>query len=325
MRHMMIAILLAAAAGNLGAQDEVIGSRKTDNLTPTDILGFAEVSATARLRASIGTRTFGGDLYDIDLDTEDYRFILEGGVGIGMGFEVEAEVPYLIRNVVEGDGDVAGMPAELDVEAYSIGDLTLRLNYAAVRETVATPQVVVGLVTVMPTGYGKEPVAGVMVNNIVISDKEKGGIGEGIIRYGLVAMIGKDLQVVEPYAGVGYVFGGTHERKGVDYDRSDYGILMAGAELHLPGSASVDVRGTVFFQGVSSEEDQGTGELSTAEKHKVYNVAGHVYVPMGGPFTLVVGAGFDWVEKHEVDAQEGLVLKSVPNPHAEVGIHLYLD
>jgi opacity protein-like surface antigen len=306
------ALLLAASPSALLAQDA---------LTPTDVLEFGQIAATGRLQATTLKATAVSAAIDLDLDSLSYQFVLEGAVGLGMGFELEAEIPYQFAGDTDGDGTILGLPATLDSEQSGFGDLQLRPIYRFLKEDASSPQLVLGLILVAPTGNDKDGEAEINSAALGFQPGEEGGIGSGVWSYGVMAGVSKKLGPVEPYLAGTFVWGGERDVDGVDEDRADVGTLLAGAELHLTEQARLDVR--AFFQSVGKDITEDDAVKQEEEAHTQFGGQILLYIKLGGALTLVAGGSAVAVEDHEVDDTLLLDAEDAFYWTAQLGLHLF--
>jgi hypothetical protein len=328
MRHALAVLLVfLASASSAWAQAKKHKDADWNALTPTDVLEFGQLSATGTFQAALGSATFKNPSADLDIDLEEYRFQFNAAVGLGGAFEIEAAIPYVIKSLAEGDGTAdigfGPQPTEIEIEEAQFGDLTLMLNHAAIKEGDASPQLIFGIVVVAPVGWGRAADAEFTVGGAQVSNGETGGIGEGIWRYGAGAAISKRLGPLEPYAGGQYVLGGDRDRNHITYERPDYGLIFAGAEIHGGAEYTIDLRGTVILQGGSAEEDE-FGNRETEQHHKVYQAQAQIYMHLGGPFTLVLGGNATLVEDHETETQTMTEIQDTFQYGGFIGLHVYL-
>ncbi len=289
-----------------------------EGLTPTDVHEFGAFSASLRMELADGRGEFTGTGVDLDVDLAQYRLILAGAVGLGMGFEVEASIPYQIDGEVETDGTFLGAPADTEQESLGFGDLQLGLVYRLLKEDATGPQLIVGALIVAPTGNDADGRADGNLGAIAL-DGEEGGIGDGVWKYGVGAGVSKRLGGVEPYLVAAYVFGGDRSHDGVDEERADVGTISLGAELHVTEQATIDLRVTGQFVGEDVQEDQGVEEA--AERHFDHSYAAALYIDLGPGLTLVAGAALGFVGDHETDKATGAELEDTMIYSFQLGLH----
>ncbi len=318
MKKAILGIVLLLCAPALAAAQE-----KQDNvLTPTDVLEAGQVSLTGAFRIGIGGADVKNDgiSLNIDVDTEAYDLFFEAGVGLGMGFEVVASIPYEIRGVMEGESG----SAELEAESYRFGDLNLQGVYRILKEDKESPQWVVSAIVVAPVGYWKEADPEIRIGGTTIVEGDKGGIGEGIWRYGLGTAISKRFGLFEPYVGASFLFGGEAERRDTEYERPDVGQVFLGAEFHVSPEAAIDVRGEIQFSGEEITKDKDTGAEETEEKHQTYILTGQLYARVAPGVTLFAGGGVFSVGDHELSKESGTELEGHLAFVLQIGLQLVL-
>lgn len=312
-----LAALLVSAEAAL-AQDHA--------LTPTDLLDFGQLSATARFQIAEGKTNLvdrTGTL-DIDADTDTHRLLLDAAIGLGMGFELELSAPYQVKGVTDGDGELGVLSVDFEEEDDGFGDLQITANYRLLKESGTDPQWLFGLIIVAPTGNDKQGEGDLQTTPPSIFDTvgEEGGIGQGVWRYGFGTAIGKKMGMIEPYLALSYVFGGERERNDVDEERADVGTVLLGSEFHVTPQATIDLRAYVLFVGEDITEENRREQK--AEEHNAYGGSGALYISLGPVATLVVGAGVTVVEDFESDATAGLQLEDTFEYTLQLGLHLKL-
>ncbi len=316
-RGMVVALIIFSAASLAAAQE------KDDNvLTPTDVLEAAQISLTAALRIGLGGAEVGdaAGTWDLDVDQETFDLIFAAGIGLGRGFEIEASIPYEIKGVI---GAASG-GGEYGADSYSVGGLTLHGVYRLLKGEKETPQWVVSAIVVAPTGYWKEAEAEITIGGTTIVEGDKGGIGEGVWRYGLGTAISKRFGAFEPYVGLSYLFGGDAERKDTEYERPNIGQVFLGAEFHVSPEATIDVRGEVQFVDEEVEQDKLTGAESTEENYQAYVLVAQLYARVGPGVTLLLGGGIFTVQDHLLSEEGNLELEGHLSFVLQVGLHLVL-
>jgi hypothetical protein len=314
MKRIVLPLVALLACASMAMAQE-----KEDNvLTPTDVLEFGQFSITGLIQASLGTATVedGTGTFSVDADLQSYNLLLSGGVGLGRGLEIEAEIPYQFQGTLEGEEGLLGW----EEETYSVGDLTLRGIYRILKEEKDSPQWVVGAIVVAPTGYWKEGIAEITVGNVVVQEGEKGGIGEGIWRYGIGSAISKRFGAFEPYAGAQYLVGGDAERKDVDYERPGIGQVFVGAELHVSKEARIDVRGNMDFVGEAVRTENLVDQ--TEEQHQNYSATATLYARLAPGLTLLLGGGVMTTQDHWIDKENEIEVNGVFAYYLTVGLHL---
>lgn len=284
--------------GILGSASAALAQEK-HALTPTDVLEFGQFSATGTFRMNAGTGTLADPTTDVDLDTESFLFQLDAAVGLGMGFEVELSIPWQFKGSLEGDGTFGGSSIELEQDVDGVGDLTLAAVYRMLKEDSLTPQWILGVVVVPPSSSAKQGQAGVILGGVQTQQEEDAAIGDGVWKYGFETGISKTMGLVEPYALVSYVFGGSRTRNGVRENRADVLSLVLGAEWHVTPAASIDTRAVFQHEGKDITEDNLA--KAAEEAHWNYGAQVGVYINLGGGFTLVAGGAVFLVEDHQTN------------------------
>lgn len=233
MSRRVLAVALAVAAAM------PVWAENQNGLTPTDILGAGEITATAQLSAALGQGKLSHPVVDLDIDSTTFQVQLSAAVGLGLGFEVELGIPYQFSGITKGDGTWLGWDTRTEEKADGFGDLTLAVNYRILKEDAALPQWIAGAIVVMPSGNDKRGDTSWEVSGVTIQDGKRGGIGDGVWKYGLQTAVSKRFGLVEPYAGFRYIFGGDRKRNDVDEERarrSRGGRIPSGSVSALPAS-----------------------------------------------------------------------------------------
>ena len=92
-----------------------------------------------------------------------YGVVGEIGVGLGKGFEVEVEVPYLIKGEMEADADILGMDVEMIQETKGLGDPEFRGIYRLIKEDDRMPQLILAAIVSPPLGGDEAGQAEILV------------------------------------------------------------------------------------------------------------------------------------------------------------------
>ena len=306
------AALFLAGASASWAQD--------DALLPTHLIDGGQVFATGTLFY------FGGDgdasVGPVDGDFKQKAFLLrlDGGVGLGMGFEVDASINYQFIGKTNSKFSGGGGTAEFDTENVGFGDLVLNPRWAPIRDSATSPQLVVGAILVAPTGNDKSGTTGTTINGVETQQQEDGGNGDGIWRYGFEAGLSKRLTVVEPYLVVNYVFADSRTKNGVKEEGADVLNISAGAFLHLGPTVTLDARATVTRNSEEKSENGGTQDKE--EAHNIYTVQAALLLKAGSTATFLIVAGASFVEDHEVSQAASIDLKDTMNWFVGIGLHL---
>jgi hypothetical protein len=314
MSRRVLAVALAVAAAM------PVWAENQNGLTPTDILGAGEITATAQLSAALGQGKLSHPVVDLDIDSTTFQVQLSAAVGLGLGFEVELGIPYQFSGITKGDGTWLGWDTRTEEKADGFGDLTLAVNYRILKEDAALPQWIAGAIVVMPSGNDKRGDTSWEVSGVTIQDGKRGGIGDGVWKYGLQTAVSKRFGLVEPYAGFRYIFGGDRKRNGVDEERADVGSLLLGSEFHASPAATIDVRALVDFVGKDVTEDGGAE--STEEAHVRYGFQATAYVDVAPSVTLLAGLGVTLAENHALSKEDQLDIKDSFSYYFMIGIHV---
>ncbi len=303
------AVTLSAAAG----------AWAQDGLTPTDVLEGGKVSASGRLQFATGQGDLKSGAVTADVDLDVFQVILQGAVGLGMGFEVEVALPYQFSGKSEID---AGGASTLEFEEIGFGDLVIAPIYRLLKDDMSGPQLIIGGIAVAPTGKDEpaEPkTAGV--------SGEEGGIGDGTWRFGAMAGISKRLGVAEPYLTVSWVSGGDSEASNIETERADVLTITFGAEFHLGDKTALDFRGSFEFIGEEVDKDTVPPVTETTEEsHFQHSWQAQLYYTAGSGVTLVLGVAVVFIEDHQVDDDPFLPLDLEDTFifGASVGVHINL-
>jgi hypothetical protein len=258
----------------------------------------------------------------VDGDVKQKAFILrlDGGIGLGMGFEVDASINYQFIGKTNADFAAGGNTAEFDTENVGFGDLVLNPRWAPIRDSATSPQLVFGAILVAPTGNDKSGTTGTTINGVKTADQEDGGNGDGIWRYGFEAGISKRLTIVEPYLTVNYVFADDRTKNGVKEEAADVLNITIGSFLHLSPATILDVRGVITRNSKAKVENGGAPDEE--EAHNVYTVQASLLLKAGPVATFFITAGGAFVEDHEVSQAASIDLKDDVNWFVGIGLHL---
>jgi hypothetical protein len=308
-------LFIALSTSAAFAQD---GGRAQDGLTPTDVLQVGRFTADARLVATIGEGTLDTGPGTIDGDIREFLAVFEAAVGLGMGFEVEAELPVAFSS--EFSFEESG--AEFTQEAKGLGDLTLRVNYAIIQEQGSEPQLIAGAFIILPTGDDDPGEAEIVVNNVVIQNGEDAGIGDGAFGFGFQIGLSKRFGQVEPYFLFRYTVAGESDVDDTETDHADFATILLGLEIHAGDLATVDLRAWVNVIGEEVEEDTVTNLETTEEKHASYGFQGRVFLSLGSQVAIVGGVGISALEDHAIDKESDLELTDTWLFTAEFGLHI---
>jgi hypothetical protein len=291
-----------------------------DGLTPTDVLDGGHASVTGRLQFTQGQGTLTSGTIDLDADISEFQFILEGAVGLGMGFEVEASLPYQFTGDLEIDG--AGTTQEF--EEIGFGDLLLSPVYRLLGDGKECLQVIAGAMIVLPTGK-KEPAEPEGSIGPLPLNGEEGGIGNGIWRFGALAGISMRAGLVEPYFTVSWLSGGTTDvqNDSIEVERPDLWTLTLGSEFHLGEQITFDLRTIVEVVGDEIEENS-LGVETTEESHFQNGWQAQLSYTAGAGLTLIAGVGVSFLDDSTVDDTANIDLEDTFFYSATVGIHIVL-
>ncbi len=292
-----------------------------DGLTPTDVLDFGQVSATVVLSVGLGQGTLVNPVLDVDVDFTRFDLLLSGTVGLGAGFEVGLDIPHVIRQTVEADGTLLGViPAESEEVDTGFGDMTLTGTYRLLEEGDAIPQWIVSAILTMPTGNDKRGDAKEKLSGITVQDGERGGVGLGVWHYGLGTAVSKRIGVVEPYAGLSYVFGGDRERNDIDEERADVLTGLLGAEFHVGEGAAIDVRLGIDLRGEDVTEVDRLE--NTEEAFLQYRLGVTTYLDVAPSVTLLAGIGALYLEDHVSSEEFDETTEDILLYQFLIGIHI---
>lgn len=291
-----------------------------ESLLPTYVNGSAEVTVEALLRFQAGQGTLSNPSFDVDFDDTHFFAEFRAGVGIGGGFEIEASVPFEFTGT--GEADESGV--EFELETAGLGDLTLEGNFLITPASKSTPNVMAGLVIVLPSGNDDFGVPEIRVNGVLVQDGEDGGLGDGVVKAGLQFGVSQELTGATVYGLARMVFStGKQDQDDVEIDHPDVFSLVAGAMLPLGKTSNLDLRLTAQHIGDEVEKDDFFGD-STEEAHLNMNLDARLYFTVASTATVVLGASAGWVQDHAVDEESELDLEEVFTYGVTLGVHLRL-
>jgi hypothetical protein len=314
MKHLTIsAFILLAGAGALQAQE--------DALLPTHLIdaGSAYVTGTLRYASGSGDASILGTTTG-NVDQSAFQYQLEGGVGLGQGFEIQASIYYQFSG--ETTADFTSVNTEFTTESRGFSDLLIEARYRILQDSKALPQVIAGAIVIAPVGNDKAGQPEIKVNGITTQNKEESGIGQGVWHYGFEAGISKNLVVVEPYLLTSYIFGDKRTQNGVHEDRADTWNMLLGAQWYITEKAVLDTRMQLTRAGTDKSEDNGA--LVKEESHFTYTGGASLYVHLGGGSTLVFGGGVSFVEDHILNDTVQLGLKDDYYWFLQIGLHVLI-
>jgi len=291
-----------------------------DSLLPIHISETGEVTITGVLRYALGKGTLSNPGFEADFDQTllvgDFRL----GVGVGGGFEIEGSFPYGIQGT--GEADEGGV--DFEVETVGLGDLTLEGNYLLVPSSKVSPQVMAGLVFVLPVGDEDFAVPEIRFGGVTVQDGEEGGLGEGVFKMGLQFGVSQKVTGAEIYGQARFLVStGKQDEGDLEIDRPDVFSLVGGVVLPIGATTNLDARLTLVYEGDEVAEDNAGAE-STEEAHVNAGVEARFYFNVGSTATLILGAGINWVQDHAVDEEADLDLEQVFTYGFGVGLHIRL-
>jgi len=291
-----------------------------ESLLPTHVSDAGEVTVTAALGFGAGQGTLKDTTFKIDFKNRNFTGDFRVGVGVGGGFEIEGSLPFQFS----GTGKADDNGVEFKVETAGLGDLTLEGNYLLVPSTKATPDVMAGLVIVVPAGNDDFATPELTVGGVTVQQGDKGGLGEGVYKFGLQFGVSQKVTGAEVYGRARYLVStGKQDTGNVEVDHPDVFTLVGGAMVPLGDTSNLDVRLTVNYLGDKVADDVVTGK-STDEAHLDLGLEARFYFTVGSTATLVLGAGIGWSQDHAVDKESSLDLEQVYTYGVGVGLHLRL-
>jgi hypothetical protein len=304
-------LLVLACAASVSAQE---------SLRPTHISNTGEVTVTAALRYQAGGGTLTSPVFDVDFDDTHLFGEFRAGVGIGGGLEIEGSIPFEFSG--KGEADDGGV--EFEVETAGLGDLTLEANYLIVPASKTTPQVMAGLVLVLPVGNDDFATPELRIGGVLVQDGDEGGIGEGVFKIG--AQFGVDTQVTGAhlYGLARFVIStGTQDDGDDEIDHPDVFTLVAGAMVPLGGTSNLDIRLSFQYAGDEVADNAVSGE-ATEEAHVSFFLEPRFYFTVGSMATIFLGGNAGWVEDHAVNEETEVDLEDVFVYGITLGLHLRL-
>ncbi len=311
LRFTIPACLFLSAATTSWAQE--------DALLPTHLIDGGQVFVTGSFQYLQGKGDADFPTSSGDFKQKAYQVLLDAGVGLGMGFEIDASIAGQIRGTTKADLSTPNI--EVETESRGFSDLTLTGLYRILKNDAVTPQLIVGGILVAPVGNDKKGAPEISSGGITVKGAES-GIGQGVWHYGLAAGISKSLTVVEPYLLTSYVFGGKRRENGVNEDRSDVWNVTAGARWYLSSEASIDTRAIFNRNGREWKEDSGVQVKE--ETHFTYTGEANLYLRLGSGVTLILGGGAFFIEDHEVNNLARIDLKDDVVWFVQAGLHVLL-
>jgi hypothetical protein len=308
--------LFLAISTSAAAQD---GARAQDGLTPTDVLPVGRFTADARLQMAIGEGTLDAGPGSIDGDIRQFTAVFHAAAGLGLGFEVEAQLPVAFTTEIsfeEGN-------AEFTEESKGLGDLVLGLNYAIIQQKGEEPQLIAGAFILLPVGDDDPAVAEIVTaGGTVIQNGEEGGIGDGAFGFGGLIGLSKRFGQIEPYFVFRYFVHGESDVDDIETDHADVATILLGMEIHAGDQATIDLQLWVNINGEDVDEDTVTSTETTEEEHASYGFQGRVYLSLGSQVAIVAGVGISAVEDHALDEQAQFELTDTWIFGAEFGLRI---
>lgn len=292
-----------------------------EGLTPTDVLTTGRATVAGRLSAEIGSGSLQNDTLDFDESGDISRFdlLLEGAVGIGMNFEIEASLPITFVEKLEFDSS----GVDFTQESKGLGDLSLGVNWAALRDGKDTVQLMFGAFVLLPTGDDDRGQPEINLNGVQIQDGEDGGLGTGAFQFGFQAGLSKRLSVLEPYVLFRYLVGGNGDDGEIKTDFPNVATLIVGSEFHFGDALTIDGRLIVNLVDEEVREDDTGGETTT-DSYSQIALQGRVYLSLGPSVTLIAGIGAYNDSDHEIIQEANLELNDVWVFTAELGLQIAL-
>jgi hypothetical protein len=286
-----------------------------ETLLPTDILEQREFTVTTELRYTVLEALLVDPLSVLDFKQTQLLADLRIGVGLGGGFEIEGSFPIAFRNRAKADEE--DFLGDFEIESGGLGDLTVEGNH------LLSPQLMGGLVLVLPTGDDDLPVAEIRFDGDVIQEGEKGGIGEGVFKAGFQVGLSHEADDGQIYYGrIRYVLAlGTQEEDDFEIEHADVFTLTLGALLPLGENWDVDLRWNLAILGDEVAEAD-TGEEATEESHFSIDFESRFLVKVGRTSTLILGLGFGWIQDHEVAEEDDAELEDAWGWGLTLGLHV---
>jgi hypothetical protein len=298
----------------------VASVRAQESLLPTHISDTGEVTVTAMLRFNAGQGTLSDPLAEADFDLSSFFGEIRVGVGVGSGFEIEGSFPYAFSGT--GEADEGGFGFE--VENVGLGDLTVEGNYLLVPSSKTSPQVMAGLVVVLPMGNDDFATPEIRIGGVTVQQGDEGGIGDGVFKIGVQFGVSQKVTGAEIYGLARFVVStGKQDDGDTEVDHPDVFTLVGGAMVPLGDTSNLDVRLTLNHRG-DKVADDGFGSESTDESHLDLNLEARFYFTVGSTATLVLGAGAGWIQDHAVDEEASLDLEQAFTYGVGIGLHLSL-
>jgi hypothetical protein len=306
--------ILLALSTSAFAQD---GQRAQDGLTPTDVLPTGRFTADARLLLSFGEGTLDSGPASLDGDIRQFVAVFEAAAGLGMGFEIEAQLPVAFTS--ELSFEESGV--EYTEESRGLGDLSLGLNYALIQQAKDEPQLIVGAFILLPVGDDDPSEPEISGAGIFDQPGEEGGIGDGAFGFGGQIGVSKRFGQVEPYFVFRYFVHGESEQDDIETDHADVATLLFGLEVHAGDQITLDFRAQVDVVGEETDEDE-LGDETTEEEHLTYGARGRIYLSLGSQVAIVAGVGISAVQDHALNEESDFDLTDTWLFDAEFGLRI---
>jgi hypothetical protein len=304
-------VLIVAAAVPAGAQE---------SLLPTYVNESGEVTVEATFRYLAGQATLSNPLLEADFESTNLFADLRAGVGLGGRFEIEASVPYQLDGTAEAEE--GGF--EVEFETVGLGDLTLEGNYLITPASRTSPQVVGGLIVVLPTGDSDLSDPEVRFNGVQVEEGNEGGLGDGVFKVGLGFAVGKQLTGAHVYGAARFLIAtGKDEVDDDEVDRADVFSVLGGAMIEIGATSNLDIRAIINYVGDEVAEDD-TGAESTDEAHINITLEPRLYFSIGDTATLILGGALGWEQDHAFDEEGDGELEDLYTYGVSLGLHLRL-
>ena len=313
MKHLSLSTLLFAVCASAAAAQE-------DALLPTHLIEATNVFVTGTLRYVGGSGDASVFGTAGSLDQTAFQLQIDGGVGLGQGFEIDASIGYTFSGTTSAD--FGAVNTEFNSESQGFSDLLLEARYRILKDSPTLPQLVFGAIVVAPVGNDKDGQPEIKVNGTTTQNKEEAGVGSGVWHYGFEAGISKNLTFVEPYLATSYVLGDQRTKNGVHEDAADIWTLLIGAQWYVTPKATLDTRMVLQRSGV--EKSEAGGAQSKEEAHFTYTGQASLYVHLGGGVTLLAGGGVVFLEDHELNDQVQLSIKDDYDWFLQIGLHILI-
>ena len=303
--------LVFGCAASVGAQDYLL---------PTHVSAPGEINISAELRYQAGEGTLSNPSFEVDFEETHVLGLFRFGVGIGSGFEIEASAPFEFSGT--GEADESGV--EFEVETAGLGDLMLEGNYLISPMGKDAPQVLAGLVVVLPTGNDDFATPEIRVGGVEVQQGEEGGLGQGVFKIGVQFGVSQKVTGAHIYGAARFLVStGTQDQDDLEIDHPDVFSLLAGAMIPLGETSNLDIRLNLNYLSDEVAEDD-FGDESTEEAHFNVNLEPRFYFTVGSTATIILGGSLGWQQDHAVDEEAELDLEQVFTYGVTLGLHLRL-